>query len=571
MKAHLAIVLAVFLAAGCATTDTPNSRTMTVNKRYLNVPVTVSAERARGQMVLIVDGTAEQKCVVDIAAEDPHTWFFIDMNEFIGKKMTVEVSGQDAAGLKDIYLSDTPKKLEGAYKEKYRPQFHFTPERGWTNDPNGLVFYKGEYHLFFQHNPFGTQWGNMTWGHAVSPDLVHWTEIGDAINPDPLGTIYSGSAVVDKRNSAGFKTGKEKPLVVFYTSAGSHAAAKVPFTQSIAYSNDRGRTWAKYEDNPVLGHIVGGNRDPKVIWHQPTKRWVMALYLEKDKYALFTSKDLKQWDHSCDVPMPGVNECPDIFELPVDGDPNNKKWVFWGGNGKYVIGEFDGVTFKSETEPMKTEWGTNCYAAQTYSDIPGSDGRRILIGWMKVKNDNAVNEPVYKDMPFNQQMSFPRTLTLRSTDEGVRLYMEPVQEIELIHGNKHVWTDEHIDPYSDSSSSFGHQLFDLRADIEIGEATELELDLRGTLVTYNVEKQELSCRGKKIPLKPENGRIKLQALIDTTSLEIFAADGRYVMSFALRTLPENTTLGITAKGGSARIQKIEAIELKPTPPKTKRP
>ena len=162
--------------------------------------------------------------------------------------------------------------IQTAYKETYRPQYHFTPKTNWTNDPNGLIYYKGEYHLFFQHNPTGINWGNMTWGHAVSPDLVHWKQLPHAIHPDELGTIFSGSGVVDWNNTGGFQTGDEAVLVAFYTSAGNHAPEKVPFTQSIAYSNDRGRSWTKYEGNPVIEHIVASNRDPKVIWHEPTKK-----------------------------------------------------------------------------------------------------------------------------------------------------------------------------------------------------------------------------------------------------------------------------------------------------------
>ena len=225
--------------------------------------------------------------------------------------------------------------IQTAYKEAYRPQFHFTPKTNWTNDPNGLIYYKGEYHLFFQHNPFGIDWGNMTWGHAISRDLVHWKQLPHALHPDELGTIFSGSGVVDWNNTGGFQAGDESVLVNFYTSAGSHAPKEVPFTQSIAYSNDRGRNWAKYEGNPVIEHIVGSNRDPKVIWHEPTQKWVMALYLDQNDYALFGSTNLKEWTRLSDLQIPDT-ECPDIFELPVDDDPDNTKWVFWGAAGKIL-------------------------------------------------------------------------------------------------------------------------------------------------------------------------------------------------------------------------------------------
>jgi fructan beta-fructosidase len=244
------------------------------------------------------------------------------------------------------------------YNEALRPQFHFSPMKNWTNDPNGLVFLDGEYHLFFQHNPEGINWGNMTWGHAVSPDLVRWTQLDHAIYPDELGTIFSGSAVIDVNNTAGFQTGDTKVIVAIYTSQGPEAKPDPkPVTQSIAYSNDRGRTWEKYDGNPVLENVIGGNRDPKVIWHEPTGQWVMALYLDADDYAFFGSPNLKEWTKLSDLKVAGDSECPDIFELAVDGDPNNKKWVFWGGSDTYLIGSFDGVTFTPASDVLATELG----------------------------------------------------------------------------------------------------------------------------------------------------------------------------------------------------------------------
>jgi len=520
-------------------------------------------------MLLRVGGEVKRNYTVELAEKEPYTWFFIDVSEFNRKTMTIELLGTNhKKGLDKIHLSNVPEPLENAYKETWRPQFHFSPERGWTNDPNGLVYYKGEYHMFFQHNPLGTKWGNMTWGHAVSRDLVHWTEIGDAIQPDTLGTIYSGSAVVDMANTSGFQTGREKPIVVFYTSAGSHAYKKVPFTQSLAYSNDCGRTWTKNPNNPVLGNIIGSNRDPKVIWHEPSKRWVMALYLTKNKYALFTSPNLKQWTHASDVPMPGVNECPDIFSLPVDGNPANTKWVFWGGNGNYEIGEFDGTAFKGETEPLQTEWGGNCYAAQTWSNIPEQDGRRILIGWMRTRKDPKVSTPVYDGMPFNQQMSFPRSLTLRTTPDGIRLFMEPVREISLIHSKEYIFNDTVLNPGDNPLADVSGELFDINTDINIGDAKSITLNLRGEQIVYDAEKETLSCRGRSVPLTAESGRINMRVLLDRTSIEIFAGHGRYVMSFALRIDPDNKNLVVSAQGGTAKIADMQVYELEPALPVT---
>ena len=201
--------------------------------------------------------------------------------------------------------------------------------------------------------------------------------------------------------------GGEPPLVALYTSAGAHAPDPVPFTQSLAYSNDRGRTWTKYADNPVLGHIEGANRDPKIVWHDATDQWLMALYLDGSRYVLCGSPNLLQWNHLCDLDLPGVSECPDLFELPVDGNPDDTRWVYWGASGGYLLGHFEGAVYVPETEVLHAEQGHNGYAAQTWSDVPADDGRRLQISWMRGGK--------YPAMPFNQQMSFPVELTLRST------------------------------------------------------------------------------------------------------------------------------------------------------------
>ena len=206
------------------------------------------------------------------------------------------------------------------YRELHRPQFHFTPKKDWMNDPNGLVFYKGEYHLFFQYTPDSVRHGPNTWGHAVSTDLVRWEQIEHAIEPDEYGWIWSGSAVVDWNNTAGLKEGDEDTIVAIYT-IGGFGDPPNPCVQSISYSNDRGRTFTMYDGNPVLGHIRAANRDPKVIWHKPTQTWIMALYLDANDYTFYGSKDLKKWDHLCDLAVPGTSECPDFFPLAVDGDP----------------------------------------------------------------------------------------------------------------------------------------------------------------------------------------------------------------------------------------------------------
>ncbi len=443
--------------------------------------------------------------------------------------------------------------IQTAYKETYRPQFHFTPKTNWTNDPNGLIYYKGEYHLFFQHNPSGIDWGNMTWGHAISTDLVHWKQLPHALHPDELGTIFSGSGVVDWNNTGGFQTGDESVLVNFYTSAGSHAPKEVPFTQSIAYSNDRGRSWTKYEGNPVIAHIVGSNRDPKVIWHEPTQKWVMALYLDQNDYALFGSTNLKEWDRLSDLQIPDT-ECPDIFELPVDDDPDNTKWVFWGAAGKYYVGSFDGTTFTPEGDAHRADYGANFYAAQTWSDVPESNGRRIQIAWM------SGSKP--PDMPFNQQMSFPCALTLRTTSEGIRLHREPVAEIENIHTYTHAWSDLALKPGENLLAGLIGELFDIRAEIALNDAAAVGFNIRGEDVRYDVAEQQLTFLERSGPLAPKDGKISLQILVDRISIEAFGNAGELSMTSYFLPDLNNADIGIYADGGTAQLVSLKVHELK---------
>lgn len=439
---------------------------------------------------------------------------------------------------------------ENLYNETYRPQFHFTARKNWLNDPNGLVYYQGEYHLFFQHNPQGIDWGNMTWGHAVSPDLLHWEQLDNALTPDRLGTIFSGSAVVDWDNTSGLQTGSEKVIVCIYTSAGK------PFTQSIAFSNDRGRIWKKYDHNPVLQHIASDNRDPKVIWHEPTKQWIMALYLDGQAYALFASPDLREWTKLSDVPSPGGMECPDLFELPVEDNPKETRWVFWAGNGNYLLGRFDGKTFTKESGPHVSEWGENFYAAQTYSDIPKQDGRRIQIGWMRGGK--------YPRMPFNQQMSFPCELTLRKLPEGLRLCRNPVREIEKLRAKEHQWRNLSLKPGENPLKEIAAELLDIRAEIELGDATAVVLKLHGEAVRYDAKKKVIQCRGKKADLEPVGGQIRLQVLVDRASLEVFGNTGQRCLSFCIPFDPKQTGLELSAEGGTARVAALEAYELRST-------
>ncbi len=261
--------LVIAIVSTCTISAFAAEREFKLDSKYLNLPVKNEAPECL--VSLEVEGKKVREFVINLAPGEPDYWVYLEVKDFAGKKGTLiakEISKSQMKGFKSIFQANTFPGQDKLYKEKLRPQFHFTSKRGWVNDTNGLVYYEGEYHMFYQHNPFGCMGVNPSWGHAVSKDLIHWTEIGDAIYPDELGHVYSGSGVVDWKNTTGFQTGDEPALVFTYTSAGGENqwSKGKSFTQSIAYSNDRGRTVTKYKGNPVQENVVGINRDPKALW-----------------------------------------------------------------------------------------------------------------------------------------------------------------------------------------------------------------------------------------------------------------------------------------------------------------
>jgi fructan beta-fructosidase len=527
-----------------------------LGQRYLRLPVKRGAQKRN--VALVVEGRLVQDYTVELAEETPETYADVDVRAWQGKQAVVRVDRlrEDSQFFQHIAQTDRISLPQGLYQEKYRPQFHFTPRTNWTNDPNGLVYYQGEYHLFFQHNPCGLPWGNMTWGHAVSPDLVHWTQLDNAIEPDRLGTIFSGSAVVDWEHTAGFQTGAEKTLVCIYTSAGgtSLLSKGAKFSQSIAYSNDRGRSWTKYEKNPVLPHIIGGNRDPKVVWYAPARRWIMALYLDKNDFGLFSSPDLKHWTHLHDVTMPGSSECPDFFPLAVDGDRRQTRWVLTSAKGDYLIGAFDGKRFSPECGPFPLHWGGNYYAVQSYSDIPESDGRRIQIAWMSGGR--------YPEMPFNQQMSFPSELTLHRTPEGLRIWRYPVREIESLRTKTYTWNDLPLTADKNPLANLTGELFDIEAQLEPAGAKAIELTVYGQTLRYDVAGKRLLASKAKLPVEPIGGRVTLRVLVDRATIDAFANDGRSAISYCFLPVEGSKPLSLSAIDGPARLVSLRVHELK---------
>lgn len=403
-----------------------------INKKYLLIPIEDKGPESR--IRLVIDGeAADHLLYIRVAQTKIDYWVSMPVEQFKGKKLTLQfhhVKNTDI-GYSQIKQSDT---FDFDYNETYRPIYHFSPYTGWTNDPNGMVYHNGEYHLFYQHNPYGSMWANMHWGHATSKDLVNWEHQPEALAPDYLGSIFSGSAVIDKDNTAGF--GKDA-LIAVYTSAGERQ------TQSIAYSLDNGKTFTKYENNPVLADPdIIDFRDPKVFWHTAGKQWIMSLATTQT-ITFYGSKNLKQWERLSEFGEGignhnGVWECPDLFPLTT---PDGKtKWVLLvsinpgGPNGgsatQYFIGDFDGKTFTADPlpYPLWVDYGRDNYAGVTWDNAPG--GRRVFIGWMS-NWDYANQVPTTN---FRNAMTLPRELSLKNNGRHLVLASNPVAEVSQMRG-----------------------------------------------------------------------------------------------------------------------------------------
>ncbi len=480
----------------------------------------------------------------------PASW---DVRRFLGQSAQIQVV-DSASGdwghinCDRIVQTDTPERLPvdpgPLYHEAFRPQFHFTArqwtmdrlnpgmqQEGWVNDLNGLIYYDGEYHLFAQ------RWAKC-WIHAVSRDLIHWTELRPAFWEEKAGSgVQSGTCVIDYNNTSGLSPDRSKPaMVAFYPRWDNRS-------QCIAYSLDHGRTWRHYAKNPVLIHP---ERDPKVFWYAPGKHWVMLLY-GQGQYHILTSTNLLSWVDA-HHPIKDSFECPDFFPLPVDGDRANMKWVLIQGNGNYSAGTFNGVEFKEETGRRPCDVGPNFYATQTWNNTGTGDGRRIQAAWMRGSD--------FPDMPFNQEISFPCELTLHSTRNGLRLFRKPIREIALLHNGQDVWTNRLVKAKEVLPLEPSGRLFQIVAELNISDGARLIFDIRGIPVILTSKTIESGTAPASVA-----GRIKtVEILVDRASIEAFVNQGE--ISSTRFVLPQANGLSAKAEGGPVTIRSLTVYPLK---------
>jgi fructan beta-fructosidase len=480
---------------------------------------------------------------------------------------------------------------DAPYHDRHRPRFHFTPQENWMNDPNGLVYYGGAFHLFYQYNPFGTRWGHMHWGHAMSADLVHWRHLPTALFPDRLGTIFSGSVVVDRRNTSGlFRAGQGGLVAVFtYFKWGLQR-------QGVAASRDGGHTWSMYHGNPVIGNpLLVHFRDPKVFYHGPTRRWVMLLTVG-DRLRFYRSENLLDWAQTGDFGKGmgahgGVWECPDLFELAVDGNGNNTRWVLLvsvkggapgGGSGtQYFIGDFDGRRFTADGLPGAVRWldfGADNYAGITYNNVPESDGRRIFIGWMSDWR-YAQKTPTGR---WRGAMTAPRELRLIEEDGETTLVSRPVTGLAAARAGGFTLRNQLVDGRSlVERRELAGGAFEVAAEWDAGDADRFGIGLANgkgeeTIICFEPAAGRLSLDRRRsgetgfcrhfpgvhhAPVSPINGRFSVQILVDISSVEVFAQDGRAVITDLVFPGAPYDRFTLFSEGGAAKIVSLSGWEI----------
>lgn len=535
------------------------SRRLHIDRPFVLFPINNEALSRRVR--LVKDGHVLRSFTASLGLP-AQWWAHLDVSAWQGQTPTLSVepdtntpptwqmktSGRGARETDNAELASaihTSAKIwqsETLYKEPLRPLFHFSPRRGWNNDPNGLMYHNGQYHLFFQHNPYGLRWGNAHWGHAVSRDLVHWKELPIALYPHGDGDFpYSGSGVVDHENISGWGKDGRPPMVIAFTSTGRG--------ECIAYSNDDGVTWKEFEGNPVIQH---NGRDPRLLWHPQTKQWVMAVYSEtgaepaapdRQGIAFYTSADLRSWQQRSWIE--GYIDCPDLFALPVDGDPKRMKWVLTCGIGHYCVGEFDGSRFLPQSPKLPLCAGGGALsAAQTFSNDP--EGRVVQIAWAHVDT---------VDSPFTQMMSFPTTLSLRTTSEGVRLCHQPVEAIRSLRIHTYEIPSGPLTPVPMLTGQKG-EAWDIELDIRVGTTEPITMSIGGDEYQYQPASQMLSGPKGTMPIPLTGGRLQLRVLVDRTTVEIFGDRGQAHGLFIRGNPGESAVLALHASQG--HIERLSA-------------
>lgn len=560
-------------------------------RKYLLLPIEETAPEAT--VNVLVNNRCERTMQVRLAVNRVDYAVPFALEPYAGKNVILDIhTGNSRANVRDamadacwseITLSDA---YDTENREKFRPLYHHTPLYGWMNDPNGMFYKDGTYHLYFQYNPYGSVWGNMNWGHSSSRDLVHWEHHPVAIEPNGLGAVFSGSCVVDKDNTAGF--GRDA-VIAIYTSAGASQM------QSLAYSTDNGMTFRTYEANPIITSDKE-SRDPNMFWHAASGKWILVLAaaLEREMW-IYSSPDLKHWTKESAFgkgygAQEGVWECPDLMELPVRGT-DRTKWVlicnvnpggpFGGSAAQYFVGDFDGKTFTCDSRPEVTKWmdyGKDHYATVSWSNAP--EGRHTVIAWMS-NWQYANNVPTQQ---YRSANSLPRDLALYPGEDGeYYLATLPAPEVEALRGGKTL----RYGAFTAGAKKVSRKLpvensgiCEIAMEIDVRSADTVRITLSNakgeeTVMSYDPAKQAFAMDrtrsggtafSKDFPAVtvapcPTGGKLSLRLFVDRCSIEAFEAEGRFAMTNLVFPDEPYTTLSVSAGKGSCRVNNLTVYPL----------
>lgn len=476
-----------------------------IKSKYLIFPVNKFAIRKK--LTFHHEGKPVYELNIRLDNLHPDYYAYIDVSRFMGQTISLSVSPK----MEPLFREADEMDIPGLYKEPLRPQIHFTTKNGWINDPNGLIYLDGVYHMFYQHNPTEPDWENMHWGHAESHDLIHWEEKDIALFPDERGSMFSGSAVLDNRNLLGKNTEDSKAALLFYTTTN-------PFCQHMSYSTDNFQTITPYSNQPVVPHIEDANRDPKVVFCEELDCYIMALYLTNDIYCLLTSQNLTHWTELQRIQLKGDSECPDIF--PLSDQDGNRKWVLMGASDKYLVGSFQNGKFMAEQPVLSLHYGDSGYAGQTFSNLP--NGRVIRVVWdiwaMATHN-------------FKGQMGIPMELSLIKHNETYYIHANPIQEIESIYNHT-----KNFDNITLNAQTAFHESLDIGPHIlkiKGGHYTKgnLRITVFGKPILLDFSKNEITIT-HTAPISLTHTDLDLTIIVDTCSIEIFSNSGKIIMTCA---------------------------------------
>ncbi len=475
-----------------------------IEKKYLIFPVNTLCSKKR--MSFKLNGETVYKINIKLDNFNPDFYAYIDVSRFIGQTIDILVDPEMKFEIREANEID----IENLYHEPMRPQVHFTTKNGWINDPNGLIYIDGIYHMFYQYNPTEPNWDNMHWGHAVSRDLMHWTEKDIALFPDDRGDMYSGCAVYDEKNLLGVSSDGRNASLLFYTTT-------QPFCQHVSYSDDGFKTIKRYRVEPVVPNILGQNRDPKVIFCDELDCYVMALYLEKGEYCILKSDNLVDWIELQRIQFNGERECPDIF--PINCGNGERKWIIMGAHDRYLVGNFQNGKFLPEQAELSLHYGLSGYAGQSFSNLP--QGRIVRIVWDRWKLPAS---------GFRGQMGIPVELKLCKYENVYYLEAAPVKEIEDIY--THTKNLENV--LITIENGFFETLDDAAQLVKIKSSYiangAMNISIFGREINFDFSKNEIKLGDATAPISITRGCLDITLIVDRCSIELFTDNGKIYVS-----------------------------------------